>query len=284
MRKIKNYLVIVLLALISFSCSKENEELDVEKQGLDKNLSSVALVATCPDETVVTTNYDFFVTAGNNKNLTKYRRPYLFSLPTNPDTGSRYMKRDVVGMGVDGDANLCFAWYKNHKYSAGASDDLSSVRLPSEHTYVLPKNPQTDAPYLPSDIVGMAIDGENNTVYTWYKNNYYSAGSPANLGSKRSPRHYDLAVNPRTGEEFRPNQIRAIVIDGGANRTIVFYQNRYVSEGRTYDLDYFTAQSGGEPYCLTNLPATNIKTRDFLGAGLDYTNGHFFVWSKGRPN
>lgn len=131
----------------------------------------------------------------------------------------------------------------------------------------------------------MAIDGENNTVYTWYKNNYVSAGSPGNLGSKRDPYHYDLAINPKTGKEFKPSQIRAIAMDGKINRTIVIYQYRFVSEGRTNDLDYFTAQNGGQPYCIEKLPAMNIKPMHFLGgAGIDYTNNHLFVWSKAPQN
>lgn len=130
----------------------------------------------------------------------------------------------------------------------------------------------------------MAIDGENNTVYTWYKNNYVSAGSPSNLGSKRDPYHYDLAINPKTGKEFKPSQIRAIAMDGKINRTIVIYQYRFVSEGRTNDLDYFTAQNGGQPYCIEKLPAMNIKPMHFLGAGIDYTNNHLFVWSKAPQN
>ena len=225
----------------------------------------------------------FFVTAGSPTNLTKYRTPYSFTLPTNPDTGSPYMKRDVVGMGTDGDANLHFVWYKNYKYSAGISHDLSSIRSPNTHTYTLPINPQTESPYLPSDIVGMAIDGENNTVYAWYKNSYASAGSPNNLGSKRDPYHYALAINPRNGKEFKPAHIRAIVIDGGINRTIVFYKYRYVSEGRTDDLDYFTSKGNGS-YCATKLPAVNVNPKHFIGAGLDYTNGYVFIWSKGPDN
>ncbi len=283
MKKVKNLITIALITIITFSCTKEDKELQIENDS-SENLLGVSLTSGCPDYTTGPERKGFYVTAGSPKDLTKYRSPYAFNLPINPDTGQRYQKKDVVGMGTDGDANLNFVWYKNYKYSAGKTDALSSVRSPHNHTYVLPENPETRMSYKPEDIVGMAIDGENNSVYAWYRNNYVSSGSPSNLGSKRAPYHYDLAVNPRTGREFKPGHIKAIAIDGELNRTIVFYKYRYVSEGKTHDLDYYTAKNGGQAYCIDKRPAININPKHFLGAGIDYTNQHVFIWSQGPAN
>ncbi len=282
MRNFRNYIAILCITSILISSCSE-EETTIMPDNPDLDLSAVSLVSGCPDETTGNPVVGFHVTAGTPKDLTKYRTPYSFDLPTNPSTGAPYMKRDVVGMGVDGDANLNFVWYKNKRYSAGASNDLASERTPLVSWYILPINPETKSEYTPEDIVGMAIDGENNTVYTWYRNNYVSAGSPRNLGLKRDPYHYDLAVNPKTGREFKPGHIKAIAIDGKLNRTVVFYKYNFVSEGRTDDLDYFSAQGSGA-YCIEQRPAININPKHFLGAGIDYTNRHVFMWSKGPAN
>lgn len=282
MRNFRNYIAILCLSLILISsCSKEEEAITLNNS--EQELSSVSLVSGCEDETTGDIVFGFNVTAGTPKDLTKYRKPRRHLLPINPQTRSRYMKKDVVGMGIDGDANLCFVWYKNKRYSAGTSRFLDAIRGPDDHSYTLPRNPQTNAPYQPEDIVGMAIDGESNTVYTWYRNEYVSAGSPGDLGSKIDPRHYDLAVNPKTGNEFKPGHIKAIAIDGERNRTVVFYKYNFVSEGVTTDLDYFSAQGSGA-YCIEKRPAININPKHFLGAGIDYTNRHVFMWSKVPDN
>lgn len=62
---------------------------------------AITLVSGCPDFTTESNKNGFVVTAGSPKDLTKYRKPYSFQLPTNPDTGNPYKKRHVVGTGTD---------------------------------------------------------------------------------------------------------------------------------------------------------------------------------------
>ncbi|MEX0275557.1 MAG: hypothetical protein AB3N16_14385 [Flavobacteriaceae bacterium] len=271
------YMIVMVWIGSMVSCTQVEEQ-DAAVSA-DQEPEKIALTTVCPDQTTQSAVGGFHVSAGSPDDLTKYRAPNELSLPIDPTTGNPYRKVDVVGMGIDGDSNLSFVWYMNYRYSAGTTRDLDAERSPEKYSYTLPINPDTGRPYVPENIVGMGIDGENNTVYTWYDNEYVSAGSPSSLGSKRDPYHYDLAVDPRTNKEFKPYQIRAIAINGEINRTIVYYQGRYISEGRTSDLDYFTAQNGA--YCIKRRPALNINTGHFIGAGLDYTNDHVFMWFKG---
>jgi len=50
--------------------------------------------------------------------------------------------------------------------SAGTTQDLDRFRKPRD--FDLPRNPETDRRYRPSDIAGMGIDGENNQVFVWF--------------------------------------------------------------------------------------------------------------------
>lgn len=280
MKKFRIYFAtLVLASFFIFSCSKEEEEGIIDSS--NQELKSVPLLFGCPDLTDNEALDGLYISAGGPENLAKHIDPKPFQLPRKPNSTSRYRKSDVVGMGTDGDSNLNFVWYKDGQYSAGASNKLDSARKPKDHCYVLPINPQTGFRYNPEDIVGMAIDGENNYVYAWYKNKFVSAGDPSDLGSRINPRSFNLARNPKTGNEFRTGQIRAIAIDGQYNLTVVFYQYRFFSVGTTRNLGYYSEYSGGQAECIEKLPTANLKTRDFLGAGIDYTNRHVLLWFEG---
>lgn len=162
-------------------------------------------------------------------------------------------------MRTDGDVNLNFVWYKNDCCSALESKKIESVRKPADHFCILPIYSYTRVSYTPDLLVNMTIDGKNNTVYTWYRNEFVSAGSPNNLGSKRDSCHYNLAINFKTGRESKPENSWANTMDGKYNRTIVFYKHGYVSVGRTEEVDYFS-----DAYCVVKRPAININPKHFL--------------------
>ncbi|WP_063306415.1 hypothetical protein [Pseudovibrio sp. Ad46] len=65
-----------------------------------------------------------YVSAGSSDDLDKHRKPYKYTLAPG------YTPADVAGMGVDGENNLNFVWYKDGFVSAGISDDLNKHRPP----------------------------------------------------------------------------------------------------------------------------------------------------------
>ncbi len=271
------YLKVLGCAILIVGCSKELPD-EIEEDNSNLEAIEATASSSCPNASADSPQFGMKVCAGDGSNLTKYRQPYDFELPINPQTGFVYRSSDIVGMATDGHPNLHFVWYKNGRYSAGTSEDLSASRSPFNHTYQLPSNPITNYQYQPDDIVGMAIDGTNNWVFAWYNDSYVSAGTPSNLGAHRDPYHYDLAIDSRNGKEFKPNQIKGIAIDGQENVTVVFYQYRQVSMGTTAELDKYSKSGSTSTYCLTKLPGSNVKPKHFIDAGIDYTNNHVFIW------
>ncbi|MCI0628931.1 MAG: hypothetical protein L0387_46010 [Acidobacteria bacterium] len=102
------------------------------------------------------------VSAGSSKDLREYRAPYKFALPRNAETGKQYRPEDIVGMGLDGENNYNFAWYKDGYVSAGTSEDLGKFRKP----YKVERAPAVNVG--PSDVVGIGIDGENDWIFVWF--------------------------------------------------------------------------------------------------------------------
>jgi hypothetical protein len=168
-------------------------------------------------------NYNFvwfkdgWVSAGSSENLGKYRKPYEYQLPLNPDTNKPYRPKDIVGMGVDGENNYNFVWFRNGWVSAGSSEDLGKYRKPYE--YQLPLNPETNKPYRPQDIIGMGIDGENNYNFVWYKDGRVSAGTSEDLGKYRKP--YKIERAPAVN--VQPNDVVGMGIDGENNWIFVWF-------------------------------------------------------------
>ena len=110
-----------------------------------------------------------------------------------------------------------------------------------------------------ANIVGIAIDGTNNNVYTYYDNFTVTAGSTSKLSSKRKAYKYKLPKNRK------PSDIVGIGIDGSNNYVFAWYKDGTVSAGTTKNL-----ASKRKPYKYA-LPKGK-KPNDIAGVGIDGTN------------
>ncbi|WP_156776918.1 hypothetical protein [Nitrococcus mobilis] len=115
-----------------------------------------------------TNNYNFvwfsngFVSAGTSDHLDRFRKPYKYVLPINPENNRNYRPRDIVGMGIDGSNNYNFVWFYNGRVSAGTSNDLGRFRKP----YRIKRAPAENIRAI--DTVGIGIDGDNNYNFFWF--------------------------------------------------------------------------------------------------------------------
>lgn len=110
-----------------------------------------------------------------------------------------------------------------------------------------------------SNIVGIAIDGTNNSVYTFYDDLTVTGGSTSKLSSKRKAYKYKLPRNKK------PSDIVGIGIDGSNNYVFAWYKDGTVSAGTTKNLT-----SKRKPYKYV-LPKGK-KPTDIIGIGIDGTN------------
>ncbi|MGK7908535.1 MAG: hypothetical protein AB4040_15110 [Synechococcus sp.] len=94
--------------------------------------------------------------------------------------------------------------------SAGTSADLGRFREP--YRYTLPPGKS------PSDIVGMAVDGENNYNFVWFRDGTVSAGTSADLDRFREPYRYNLP-----GPNIKTSDIVGMAIDGENNYNFVWF-------------------------------------------------------------
>lgn len=196
-----------------------------------------------------------WVSAGSTDDLDRYREPYNFSLPP----GKR--AQDIVGMGIDGDNDHVYVWFRDGTVSAGTTDDLDRRR--SLYRYSLPPGKS------PSDILGMGIDGDNNHVYAWYKNGTVSAGSTDDLDKYRSPYAYSLPPGKSR---------RAVVgmgIDGDNNHCYVWFRDGSVSAGSTNDLDEYRKPYG---YSIPNQGFPRLGRGEILAMAVDGSNNYTFAW------
>ena len=171
-------------------------------------------------------NYNFvwfndgMVSAGSSNQLDRFRKQYRYTLPVSPESGRRYQPTDIVGMGVDGENNYNFVWFKDGYVSAGTSDNLARYRAP--YRYRLPENPSTGRPYRPADIIGMGIDGGNNHIFAFYEDARVSAGTSDDLGKFRKP----YRVLKRPAPNVGPEDVIGIGIDGENNHVFVWFIGR----------------------------------------------------------
>ncbi|KZK86300.1 hypothetical protein PsW64_01553 [Pseudovibrio sp. W64] len=121
--------------------------------------------------------------------------------------------------------------------------------------------------YVAKDMIGFALDGENNMVFAWYRDGYVSAGSSDDLDSKRSKYRYSLTSG------YEPSDIVGMAMDGENNWSFVWYKNGYVSAGSSDDLDKHR-----KPYKYTLAPG--YTPADVAGMGVDGENNLNFVWYK----
>lgn len=163
----------------------------------------------------------------------------------------------IVGMGIDGENNFIFTWYRDGTVTAGSSDKLHARRIP--YRYRLPSGKS------PNDIVGMAIDGENNYNFVWFRDGTVTAGNSNNLSSIRRSYRYRLPGDKTT------NDIVGMGIDGDNNHVFAWYRDGTVSAGTSDDLG-----SRRSPYRYT-LPSGK-SPRDIVGMGVDGENNYVFAW------
>ena len=148
--------------------------------------------------------------------------------------------------------------------SAGSSDDLDKHRKP--YRFSLPPGK------LVNDIVGMAIDGENNYNFVWFRDGTVSAGTSNDLDRFRKPYRYTLPAGKT------PSDIVGMAIDGENNYNFVWFSDGTVSAGTSNDLDKFR-----KPYRY-KLPLPNIRPADIVGMGVDGENNFNFVWFVGKDS
>ena len=167
----------------------------------------------------------------------------------------KYNSKDVVGIGIDGDNNHFFAWYKDGTVTAGSSTRIHNYRFPYKYSI---RNG-----YSSSNIVGMAIDGDINSSYAWFDNGIVTSGSTSDLGKHRAPYKYSLPKG------YSPKDIVAMALDDDNNHVYAFYKNGMVSSGTTNDLDKFR-----KPYEYKLPPG--YSPSDIVGIAIDGDNNKVF--------
>lgn len=175
-----------------------------------------------------------------------------------PGPGSAVVNpNNIIGMGIDGENDFVFTWYRDGTVTAGTTDKLHDHRIPA--LYTLP------AGKTPNDIAGMGIDGENDFVFAWYRDGTVSAGTSVNLISRRQPYRYRLPSGKT------PNDIVGMGIDGENNFVYAWYRDGTVSAGTSDNLG-----SRRMPYPYT-LPSGKTPN-DVVGMGVDGENNFVFAW------
>lgn len=111
--------------------------------------------------------------------------------------------------------------------SSGSSSDLDAYR--DQYNYTLP------AGYTAADVLDIAIDYENNYVFTWFKDGMRCSGTTSNLAAHTGPTPFTLPPG------YNINQIVAIDIDGDVERAYTWYTNGKRSIGSSTDLDRYGA-------------------------------------------
>ncbi|SFL23822.1 hypothetical protein SAMN04488518_1264 [Pseudovibrio ascidiaceicola] len=121
--------------------------------------------------------------------------------------------------------------------------------------------------YVAKDMVGFALDGENNYNFAWSKDGTVTAGSSARIHNYRHPYKYNLAPG------YQPSDVVGMALDGENNMVFAWYRDGYVSAGSSNDLDSkrskyrYSLPSGYEP-------------SDIVGMAMDGENNWSFVWYK----
>ncbi len=121
--------------------------------------------------------------------------------------------------------------------------------------------------YVPRDMVGFAIDGENNWNFAWSRDGTVTAGSSSRLHNYRIPYRYALPPG------YSPSNIAGMGLDGENNWIFVWFKDGKVSAGTSNDLD-----KNRKPYRYS-LPS-GYSPSDIVGMGVDGENNWIFAWYK----
>lgn len=127
-----------------------------------------------------------------------------------------------------------------------------------------PRAPGRDH-YDAKQMLGFALDGENNYVFGWDKNGTAFAGSSTRIHNYRHP--YPFLVAPGVNR----NDIVGFGLDGFNNMVFAWLRDGRVIAGSSADLD-----SKRAPYRY-RLPA-GYTPNDIVGMGVDGENNNNFAW------
>lgn len=119
--------------------------------------------------------------------------------------------------------------------------------------------------YSATNVQAIALDGENNYMFAWYKDGTVTAGSSTRIHNFRHPYAY------RVGPGIPRSDIVGMGLDGENNRVYAWLRNGHVISGSSDDLDRFRA-----PYRYS-LPS-GYSPNDIVGMGVDGENNYNFVW------
>lgn len=169
----------------------------------------------------------------------------------------RYVAKDMVGFGTDGENNWSFAFSKDGTVAAGSTTRIHNYRVP--YRYHLPEG------YSPADIVGTGIDGENDWTFVWFRNGTVSAGTTEVLDKHRKPYRYALPKG------YGPGDIVGMGIDGENNWVFTWLRDGKVIAGTTNEL----AKHRG-PYDY-RLPS-GYRPSDIVGMAIDGENNWCLAW------
>jgi len=117
------------------------------------------------------------------------------------------------------------------------------------------------------NIIGTAIAGSNDHVYTWFDNGTVRSGSSSRLGIYRASYRYSLPPGKS------PADIVGMGIAGSNDHCYAWYKDGTVSSGTSSDLDRYRA-----PYRYSLPPGKSPA--DIVGMGIAGSNDHCYAWYK----
>jgi len=123
------------------------------------------------------------------------------------------------------------------------------------------------ARYRAKDVVGMALDGDNNYSFVYYRDGTVSAGSTTRVHEYRVPQRYSLPAGKNADD------IVGMALDGDNNYVFAWYRDGTVSAGTSVDLDKFR-----KPYRY-KLP-NGYSPNDIVGMAMDGDTNTSYAWYK----
>ncbi|WP_340819063.1 lectin MOA-related protein [Methanolobus sp. WCC4] len=167
------------------------------------------------------------------------------------------MDSEIVGMGIAGRDDRCYAWHKDGTVSSGTIWDRDKD---GRSEYSLPAGKR------PTDIVGMGIAETNDYCYAWYKDGTVSSGTIS-----------DLDIDGRSKYALpdgkSPTDIVDMGIAGSEDYCYAWYKDGTVSSGTSSNLGKCINRSE------YSLPAGKCPS-DIVGMGIAETNNHCYAWYK----
>ncbi len=163
--------------------------------------------------------------------------------------------RQIVGLSIDANDNLCYIWYNDGTLSVGNTIDPNDYH--SLHKYSLASKKSAN------DIVSIGINSDGH-AYAWYDDGTVSVGTPSELDAYSIPYSYSLPSG---------KSVNSIVSIGISNNDHVYtwYKGGTVSVGTPYELD-----AHREPYAY---PLPREKSgNNFVGIGIPNDNDYVYAW------